>query len=398
MAKKIAYILGSFPGGEPPFIINEIKELIKEGLDILVFPVHKVNGGDRKVDSRGIKAIYADPIFSLKIIMAHLYFIFRSPFEYFSLLIKNKIFGGKKIFWEGVYYAKVIDGLQIKHIHAHFAWNSTDCARMVKRLTGIPFSFTAHARDIYVETDYFKEKLEDAKFVITCVQHNKDYMVRHYGDEFEDKINVVYHGVDIDKFNPQDRQEKSKIDILSITQALSEKKGLDYLIEAIFLLKNRGFSVNCQIIGKGKNSSRLDDLVNDLGVRDYIKLVKPLRQEKLVEFYQNSKIFVLPCIIARDGDRDGIPNVLAEAMAMEIPVISTKLPNIAELIEDGKDGILVPERNARVLADTIEKLLSDAGKRKKMEKNAREKVTKEFDAKEHIKKLAALFDKLIDKF
>ncbi len=393
MINKIAYILGSFPGGEPPFIINEIKGLIKEGLDILVFPVHKVNVGDREVDCSGIKAIYADPMFSPKIIMAHLYFIFRRPLEYFKLLIKNKEFAGKKVFWEGVYYARVIKSLKIKHIHAHFAWAATDMARIISQLTAIPFSLTAHQSDIHRLPKELGVKLDEAKFILTCTQGNKEYLGNTYQKGIGLKTFNVYHGIDVRGFIPLAEKRCRDIDILSIGN-LIEVKGFRYLIEACASLKGCKLFKKCVIVGNGEERRNLESLIDRLGLKDNIAIQDPVSYSKITDFYQRAKIFALPVTVV-NGAPHGIPNVLAEAMAMELTVVTTDVPHIPELIENGKDGILIPDKSPEKLAESIERLLSNEELRFRLGVNAREKITKDFDAQKHIRKIADFFARVV---
>jgi len=389
MSRKIAYILGSFAGGNPPFIINEIKGLQKENVDIVVFPVHKRALSGRDANTDGIKAIYADPMFSPRVIAAHFYYFFRKPGTYLKLLLRNKVFGGKKIFWEGVYYARVIKQMGIRHIHAHFVWNAADCARLINRLTNIPFSVSVHANDIYCATERLEEKLTEAEFIITCVRNNKTYIGEKFGQLIEQKIHAIYHGVDMERFTPR-VMAKQDIDILSIAN-LVEKKGHRYLIEACGLLKNEGVRFKCSIIGEGPQKNELLSMIKERELVEYVQILNEYRHEELLPVYSKSKIFVLPSVITNNGDRDGIPNVLAEAMAMGLTVISTDLPNITELIENNKNGRLVADKNPRGLADAIEEILSNEDLRSRLGEEARIKIISDFDAKKHVQKIANLF-------
>lgn len=367
--------------------------MIKEGLDILVFPVHKVNGSDRKVDSKEIKVIYAYPIFSPKIIMAHLYFILHRPLEYFRLLIRNKIFGGKKTFWEGVYYAKVIKRLQVKHIHAHFAWAATDIARIISRLTGIPFSFTAHQSDIHWLPEKLNEKIDEAKFVLTCTKGNREYLVHKYGGEVDAKIFTVYHGADIEKFLPEVGEDEKEIDILSIGN-LIKVKGFEYLVKACAFLKDNNSFRKCVIVGNGEEKCNLESSIDDLNLRGKIEIWNPVSHDEVINLYKKAKIFALPVTVI-DGAPHGIPNVLAEAMAMELAVVTSNISHIYELVENGKDGILVEDKDPEALAGAIDKLLSNKELRFSLGVNARKKITENFDSRKHIWKIAQLLVRVI---
>lgn len=388
---KIGYILSSFPGNTETFVLNEIVGLSRLGLDITIFSIHKSVTNRNLFDYKRFlsKTIYADSYFSLPMVLSHLYYLFRRPSVYLKLLLNYKAYGGKKAFWEGVYFSRVIIQLGIKHVHAHFAWKATDVARLISSLTNIPFSFTAHAREIYVTADHFKNKLKEAKFLITCVKQNKKFIVHRFGEELTDKIHVVYHGVDLEIFSPLDTAYKT-VDVLSIGNFV-EKKGHRYLLEACRILEKRGLSLKCLIIGEGPEKERLLDIIRNLDLGGSVEIEGKRPQAELPSVYARSKVFVLPSFIANSGDRDGIPNVLVEAMAMGLPVISSDVPNISELIEHGRDGILVREKDPESLADTIEELLNDSNKCAVIGGMARKKIEKEFNARDHIQNIAEIF-------
>lgn len=389
-SKCIAYILGSFPGGNPPFIINEVKALQSKGVDIIVCPIHRRSLSGRDANADGIKAIYADPIFSHTIIAAHFYYLFRKPGTYFKLLLNNKMFGGKKIFWEGVYYAMTIKKMGIRHVHAHFAWNATDCARIINKLTNIPFSFTAHQSDIHRYPERLGDKLEEAKFILTCTKGNKEYLAAKYGDNIGSKTHAVYHGIEMSKFIPEENANKS-IDILSIG-GLIKCKGFEYLIKAcgLLMIKNSYLCKKCVIVGNGEEKGSLISLIRDLDLENNVEILDPVSYEEVAKLYRKAKIFVLPVTII-DGAPHGIPNVLAEAMAVGLPVIATNVPHIPELIENNINGLLIADKDPRGLADAIEELLSSEGLRSRLGEEARKKIINDFDSKKHAQTMVDLF-------
>ncbi len=374
------------------FILNEVKDLAKLGFNIIVYTLSPIPPNESVIKSNNSRITVVAPSINnyFAIIISHFYYFFYNPLKYISYLFDLKNRGGKKVFIWGVWYSRKVSKANIKHIHAHWATDSTHLAKFISEYTGIPYSFTCHARDIYIEADHFEEKLRQSKFVITCVNYNKQLIVDRYGEELKDKIHVVYHGVDIFKFIKTAQGIQSGIDVLSVGR-LVEKKGFEYLIKAISLINKKDLNMKCIIVGDGEEYNKLENLISKLGLNDVIKLIGLVRNHDLLKFYSSSKIFILPCVITKYGDRDGIPNVLAEAMAMSLPVISTQLPNISELIENEKDGMLVPEKEPKALANAIEKLLGDEKLRKELGKNARDKIVKQFDSKRHIKDLASIF-------
>lgn len=390
--RRVTYVLGFFPGGIESFVFNELRELAKLGFDITLFSVY--GKPSRNHNNEGIdwisRVVYAEPLYSIKLILSHLYFIFTKPRVYYSVLKKYQSFRGKRVFWKSVYFARQVMKKEVKHIHAHFAWVATDSARLISKLTGITYSLTAHQSDINRHADdNLYEKLKEAKFIFTCTKGNKEYLGEKFGEDIYKKTTAIYHGVNIERFAPNVSCESPEIDILSIG-SLIKVKGFDYLIMACELLSQRGIRLKCLIVGKGPEKEHLEELITHLNLRDVAEIKDPIPHDNVKELYGNARIFVLPVTIV-DGAPHGIPNVLAEAMAMGLPVVSCDVPNIAELIEHGKDGILVREKDPEAIADAIEELLNDTNKRAAIGQMAREKVEKEFDAGKHIQGFAEIF-------
>ena len=388
--QNITYVLGSFPAGIESFVFNELKELSKLGFNITVFSVYgkpQYNHGNFEWVSR---TIYAEPLYSIKIICSHVYFIFTKPKIYYSLLKKYKSFRGKRVFWESAYFARQVIRRDIGHIHAHFAWVATDAARLIAKLAGTTYSLTAHQSDINRHADKnLYEKLKEARFIFTCTKGNREYLSERFDKDIYRKTTAIYHGVNIEKFLPNARRECPEIDILSIG-SLIKAKGFDYLIRACNLLILRGISLKCLIVGKGPEKEYLKELIARLNLQGIVEIKDPVPHDQIHDLYGNTKIFALP-VITIDGAPHGVPNVLAEAMAMGLPVVSTHVPNVPELIEHGKDGILVMEKDPDALADAIEDLLNDSNKCKIIGITAREKIKKEFNAHEHIQRIASKF-------
>ena len=172
-----------------------------------------------------------------------------------------------------------------------------------------------------------------------------------------------------------------------------EKKGFAYLIQACHLLKQKGYQFRCQIVGYGELQTQMEQAIEQLQLQEVITLVGKLTQDKLIEIYRQADIFVLPCQISENGDRDGIPNVLLEAMAMEIPVISTPISGIVELIEDRKTGLLVQQKDSKGIANAIEELINNPELRQQLQQAGRIKVAQQFSLAENIKEIKTLLVK-----
>ncbi|HEY8461757.1 MAG TPA: glycosyltransferase family 4 protein [Blastocatellia bacterium] len=290
---------------------------------------------------------------------------------------------------------RVLAAGSIRHLHSHFCHSATTVAMFASRLCGLPFSFTAHAKDIYVEAlnpgDLLRTKLRRAKFAVTCVKANQEHLAS-LGVK-KTPIYNIYHGLDTRLFAPRDgaAEEPATPVALSVGRMV-DKKGFPVLIEACRLLKERGYRFRCRIIGgPGPCERRVVSLIRELELEDIVTLEPPVTQEELREVYRQATLFVLPCQISDNNDRDGIPNVLVEAMASELPVVSTNISGIPELIEHGVNGLLTPQKDASALADAVAKLLDAPALRRDLGVAAREKVRRLFDAESNILALHRLF-------
>jgi glycosyltransferase involved in cell wall biosynthesis len=295
-------------------------------------------------------------------------------------------------FCVAVYLAKEIQKRNIKHLHAHFAENATTLALLSARLIGVSFSFTAHAKDIFVNPILLPDKIKEAKFIIAISEYNRRYLQAFVATQDPiQKIHLVHCGIDVQKFSlTRGRSPNNQPVILSVGR-LVEKKGYVYLIKACKLLVAQGYDFRCVIVGSGPQETFLKRMVIENHLSDHVIFSGAVFQEDLKKIFITSDIFVLPCIIAKDKDMDGIPVSLMEAMSMEIPPISTSISGIPELIEDLKTGLTVPPRDEKTLARAIGKLIEDEELRVKLGKAGRNKVIESFEIKKNTIRLYKIF-------
>jgi glycosyltransferase involved in cell wall biosynthesis len=293
---------------------------------------------------------------------------------------------------EAIFLAYGLIHTGVRHLHAHFADTTTQVAMLASMMTGIPFSFTCHAKDIYLgDPEDLTRKIKRAKFVVTCTSANVTYLQQLVGEAEARKINVVYHGVDVEKFSPGEPTERgSPPQILSVGR-LVEKKGFPELLRACAILRSKGHDFRCLIIGEGPERPVLEKQIRHLELTDIVSIPGARSHEEVLDAYRHADVFALPCQVLKNGDRDGIPNVLLEAMAVGLPVVTTPVSGIPELVRHGENGILIPERNHRSLASALEKLLLDADLRLRLGKAARLSVVRDFDSAMHVSQLAAFF-------
>jgi colanic acid/amylovoran biosynthesis glycosyltransferase len=267
----------------------------------------------------------------------------------------------------------------ITHLHAPFASDATTVARLAARFAAVPYSFTARAKDIFhasVQPDDLRRKLREAAGVITVSDYNLEYLRKTYGPAAA-HVQRIYNGLDLAKFLYQLPRERPPR-IVSVGRFV-EKKGFKYLVEACARLAARGLEFDCQIIGTGALKAELRTQIADLGLQSRVLLIGPRPQNEVIEHVRSAAVFALPCIVGLDGDRDGLPNVLFEAMALGTPCVSTDVTGIPEVIRDGETGLMVKQQDPVTLADAIERLLGDQDLRVRLATNARQLIERDFD-------------------
>ena len=281
---------------------------------------------------------------------------------------------------------KIIKNNKFDCIHSHFSFQHINLVCIINQITRIPYTFTAHAADIFIDPNRdIKKWATKAKKVITISKFNKEYMNKKLGIPRK-KIDLITCGINLKKIKPIKKYKQNPFRIISISR-LIEKKGYPYLIKACKILKERKIKFICEIKGDGPERMKLKKLIQNFGLKDDIKLDGALTHNKTLEFIKKGSVFVLPCIKAKNNDIDGIPTVLMEAMAMAIPVISTKITGIPELIDNKINGIIVPSKNSTALAEAIIKIKNNKKFTEKIRKKSREKIIEKFNIDKNINKL-----------
>jgi glycosyltransferase involved in cell wall biosynthesis len=289
-------------------------------------------------------------------------------------------------------------GGNISHIHAHFCHTPASVALFASELTGIPFSFTAHAKDIYTsEPEQLARKIQKARFIVTCTRYNAMHL-----SELRDAvgagtpIHTVYHGIDIELFRHGHAPAAGPpYRVLSVGR-LVEKKGYDDLLRAMKLLESMGVDFQFVHIGGGEQEHSIAALVRKMGLNRRVTLLGTLVHEEVVDWYRKAHCFALACKVASNGDRDGIPNVLVEAMAVGCPVVATRVSAIPELVEDGVTGTLVEPENPEAMARAIREVLLKPEPLEDRKRRARERVEEDFDSRRCVKALHGLFSRVLE--
>jgi len=386
----IAYLSQTFPGLTT--VYREVIALRSKGIDVHTFatwqtPLERVSGEAQQLVA---STFYIFPIRWFAFLRAHITYLLTKPTAYLSTLIFVLTRPGQSVskrrrtlfhFAEAVYLATEIEKRRIRHVHAHFAANAATLALVVERLTGVPFSFTAHAYDIFTHQVILKEKIEAACFIVAISEYNKCFLIEYAGDpQVAEKVHVIHSGIPVADFSPEgDARVSCAPPLILSIGSLVEKKGFPFLIRACKRLRDHGYRIRCVIVGSGPQEEFLRHTICDLGVDDWIDLPGWQDQTWVRAYLEESTIFALPCAVAANGDRDGVPAVLMEAMAMGKACVSTTISGIPELIDDGCSGLLVPEKDEIALANALRRLLDDPQFASRLGQAGREKVCREYN-------------------
>lgn len=287
--------------------------------------------------------------------------------------------------------ARLVRDRGITHLHAHFASVATTVARLASLLTGVPFSFTAHAKDIFhdsVEPVDVARKLADASAVVTVSDYNLAFLRETYG-QAADVVTRVYNGLDLERFAYTSPAQRPAV--IAAVGRLVEKKGFADLLDAVALLVADGREVAVDLVGAGPLEVALREQVRALGLQDVVRMPGPLPQGRVREVVQGAAVFAAPCVVGTDGNRDGLPTVLLEAMALGTPCVATPVTGIPEAVRDGETGLLVPEADPVALAEALGRLLDDAALRVRLAEQARALVEQEFDVERAAATLRRVF-------
>ncbi|MDT8304301.1 MAG: glycosyltransferase [Anaerolineae bacterium] len=286
---------------------------------------------------------------------------------------------GVRDVYQAMLLAQAAQRRDITNLHAHFGSVATRVARLASKIAGLPYTFTAHAKDIYhqdVDKEAMRCSMEDAATVITVSDYNRRHLIANYG-QAASHVERVYNGLNLERFSYQTPLGRPPR-ILSVGR-LVEKKGFSYLIEACAELARRGRDFRCSIIGTGPLEDALHEQIIQLGLETHVELLGPEPQVEVIRQLTGSAVFAAPFVISQDGNREGLPTVLLEAMASGTPCISTDVTGVPEVIRHEVTGLLVRPQDAIALANALERILHDEALGLKMAKNARRLIEENFD-------------------
>jgi glycosyltransferase involved in cell wall biosynthesis len=412
----IAYVLKGYPRLTDTFITSEVYRMEQQGLRLRVFVIKPCT---EPVPSDLLDKIAAKPVYmpdttsmsksslfkwlsanlkhfmpSLRrVIRKHPLGVLRAAGAAFAQATRarkgfwvwpRKVYA--KEFLQGVMLADMLEQAgDVSHIHGHYCHGATTVTWFASMMTKLPFSFTAHAKDIYLPSlnpaGLLRRKMDAARFVITCTDANRDYLENLAS---RTPVYCIYHGLNAEfcnimKEQPATRATNGHFRVLGVGR-LIPKKGFDILVQACAILHEKRVPFEAIIVAEGgEHEKEIRRLITANGLENSVFLPGPMSQSQLFDEYQKASAFCLPCRVLENGDRDGIPNVLMEAMAVGVPVVSTPISGIPELIHDGVNGLLVPSEDSRALAEAFLRLINDNRLAKNLSRNAQETIESRFN-------------------
>lgn len=396
----IGYLSRVLPALSETFVVREIAALRGLGVDVRPFSLYAPETfavHPEAPDLSGEVEVLVQPGSPL-FWLAHIVVVVRHFRRYFRCLWRFVLASGEgwhrrcrclAYFAVAPYASLRLRRAAVAHVHAHFANAATSVSMMAAELAGIPFSFTAHAYDIFVDDLLLPAKLSAAAFVATCSEFNVRYLREHYPEATRGALQIVRYGIDPEVFAPRQRP-RGAFPLIVAVGRLVKKKGFHVLVEACAQLQASGLEWRCLIVGEGPESDHLRKMIIEFRLSDRVGLQGKLLPMDLMSYYRQADLLVMPSCVHRN-DRDGIPNVLIEAMAMEIPVISTRVSGIPELVLNGETGLLVDPDDPAGLADAITRLLRDQELAQRLARAGRALVIREYDTRTSARKLLHLF-------
>lgn len=405
MIKTIAYLAPEIPSLSATFVYNEILALQERGFKIIPISVRypPVPAKEAEIEKLFNTTIILYDKNNFSAIKDNLIVFYQHPCPYLKtlfLVFRDSFklglinFEALKLiyhFWQSSKVVQILKRNDCQHLHIHFANVPTQIGMYASLLSGIPFTFTSHANDLFERGFLLKEKVARAKTAITISEYNRKFIIAKNSEP--EKIKVIRCGVDSQRYNFIEKQTINKIPVIGSLGRFVEKKGIDDLILAVSQLNQNGLDFSLEIGGDGPLREYLEKLAAAQGLNSKIKFKGAMAHDTVFPWLSSLDMFVLACKKDSQGDQDGIPVVLMEAMAIGIPVISTAISGIPELVEDGISGFLAQPNNPTSLAEAIKRVLDLPIPVSQMTHVARKRIVSEFDKNVNIDRLLEVFNK-----
>jgi len=400
----VAYLMSRFPKLTETFVLYEILAAQRAGVPVEVYPLRREKCTTMHKEAEPIVAgAHFTGWLSVAIVLANLQYLLTMPGTYLGtwLTLVRANFGSARYlagailyFPKSVWMAKDMTRRGVTHVHAHFCSHPAATAYIIHRLTGIPYSFTAHGTDLHCDRHMLREKVADASSVIGISDYNRTLILEECGQQYASKVHVIHCGVDTSKFtarsSPTDFDQGIGPMKLLCIGTLHEVKGQTYLLQACAKLRDRSFDVQCHFVGGGPDMDALKQQCRELGIEEHVVFWGPRTRDEIIDHLAGADALVTPSVLTQSGQREGIPVVLMEAMASGVPCIGSNLSGIPELL-GGECGLLAGPRDVDSIGESIQALYEEAPLRERLSRNGRARVEKEFDLIQNAKKLISEF-------
>jgi len=406
MTAKVAYLMSRFPHLPETFILREMTELRDQGWQIYLYPLilQKQTVVHREAQE-WLPHAHNAPLASWKVIAANLSAWMGRPLDMLRIWGRvlrenaaNPGFLARSLILlpKVVYYAQEMETEGIQHIHAHYATHPALAAWVIHCLTGISYSITVHAHDIFVSQTMLATKLRAAAFIVAISEYNRRFLSECIGPWLEAKIHIVHCGIEPARYEPGAAPPASvprsaQFEILNIG-SLQPYKGHSHLIEACRLLKTMGIPFRCRIVGGG-DQTELQQMIDERGLQSEVQLLGPLEQSEVARLMSTADCYVQPSIITPSGKMEGIPVAIMEAMAARRPVVATAISGVPELVQPGKTGYLTQPADTAALADALAHVYHYPDEAARLAAAGRELALLEFNIHTNVNKLSCLFSR-----
>ncbi len=390
---RIGYVVKRYPRFSETFIVNEVLAHEAAGAELELFSIRPCTDTNFQNTISRVRA----PLTRLSsvstkwsAIWPQLQTASRQFPQLWDVLGKEQLEDALTVA-QGIELAAHVRAKNISHLHAHFATLQAGVTRIAALLAEVPYSLTAHAKDIFhnsVDDRLLERRLSDAAAIVTVSQFNVSNLASRF-PQIQDRLHCVYNGLTLAEL-PYKSPAQRAARIVSVGR-LVEKKGLDVLIKACALLRDQSFDFDCEIVGSGEVENALRQLIEQHALEDAVTLTGPLPQSEVKRKLHEAAVFAAPCIVGQDGDRDGLPTVLLESMALGTPCVSTDVTGIPEVIQHKSTGLVVPQHDAAALAAALKTMLTNRELRVEYAEAARTLIDEKFDSARTAQQIRELF-------
>lgn len=395
----IAYLTGEYPRATDTFIQREIFALRAQGVEVETCSIRKTGiehhvGPEQQKEYQNTFYVIAAAKSPLHLIQCHLKALMRAPGRYFSALglaLKTRPAGLKGLVYQLFYFAEAavlaehLRQRKVRHLHNHIATATCTVAMLTSRISGIPFSFTIHGPDIFFEPKHWRidAKIAEARFVACISDFCRSQCMIFSDPQHWKKLNIIHCGIDPEKYQATSTADPDRPHLVFVGR-LAGVKGVPILLKALSRLEQDVPGLHATLIGDGPERADLEDQAKRLRLDGVVHFAGYKSQSEVAEILTGADALVLPSFA------EGVPVTLMEAMASSLPVLTTRVGGISELVADGVSGYLVPPGNVDALTERLRDLLSDPELRARMGQAGRAKVTSEFNQKTEAARLAQL--------